>query len=66
MNVLNISLKFGSRKELKEAKKQLVDNNKFREAIQFASLKTNVKIDSKYMYSVREDRFIMVFFIKKL
>ena len=66
MNRLDISFRFGSSKVFNEAKSQLVDNSKFREAIQYASLKSNTKINSSYMYSVRDDKLVLAFFIKKL
>ena len=66
LNKLDISFKFSSSKVFSEAKKQLVDDGKFREAIQFASLKANTKLNSSYMYSVREDKLTIAFFITKL
>ena len=66
LNKFDISLKFSSSKVFSEAKKQLVDDGKFREAIQFASLKTNTKLNSSYIYSVRDDRLTIAFFIAKL
>ncbi len=66
LNKLNVSFKFSSPSVLGEAKKQLVDNEKFREIIQFAGLKSNTKLDLSYQYSVHEDRLTVAFFITKL
>ncbi len=66
LNKLDVSFKFGSSKVFGEAKKQLIDDGKFREAIQFASLKANTKLNSSYVYSVREDKLTIAFFITKL
>ena len=66
LNKLNISFKFGSSAEFKVAKKQLVDNGKFRELIQFASLKGGVKLSPSYSYSLREEKSIIAFFISKI
>ncbi len=66
-NKLDVSFKFASSEVLNEAKKQLVDNHKFNEAIQFASLKSNVKLDrSQYRYSAREERLTMSFYMKRM
>ena len=64
LNKLDVSFKFSSSKVFSEAKKQLVDDGKFREAIQFASLKANTKLN--YMYSVRDDKLTIAFFITKM
>ena len=66
LNKLDVSFKFSSSKVFSEAKKQLVDDGKFREAIQFASLKANTKLNSSYMYSVRDDKLTIAFFITKM
>ena len=66
LNKMDVSFKFGSTKVFIEAKKQLVDNGKFREAVQFASLKTNVKLNSNYSYSVSDDKLTIAFFMTKL
>lgn len=66
LNKLDVSFRFSSSKVFSEAKKQLVDDGKFREAIQFASLKANTKLNSSYMYSVRDDKLTIAFFITKL
>ncbi len=62
----DVSFKFETDKIYKEAKKQLVENSKFRDAIQYASLKTGVKLDTGYRYSTRDDRLVLAFFMKKL
>lgn len=66
LNKLDVSFKFSSSKVFSEAKKQLVDDGKFREAIQFAGLKANTKLNSSYMYSVRDDKLTIAFFITKM
>lgn len=65
-NKYDISLKFASPRLLADAKKQLVDDGKFREAIQYASLKSGVKLDLSYRYSLREDKLTIAFFITKM
>ena len=65
-NKLDISFKFSSPEVFAKAKKQLVDEGKFREAMQFASLKTSVKLNSSFSYSLREDRLSIAFFMNKL
>jgi len=62
----DVSFKFASSAVFGEAKKQLLDNDKFREAIQFAALKANTKLDLNYVYSLREDKLTMAFFMTKL
>ncbi len=66
LNKLDVSFKFASPKVFGEAKKQLIDNGKFREAIQFAALKSNIKLNSSYVYSVSESKLTIAFFITKL
>lgn len=66
MNKLDVSFKFGSSKVFNEAKNQLLDKGKFREAIQYAGLKANVKIDSSYMYSAKDDKLTIAFFMTRL
>ncbi len=60
----DVSLKFASQNVLDEAKRHLIDEGKFKEAIQFAGLKNNMKLNFNYRFSVREDRLIIMFFIK--
>ncbi len=64
-NRFDISLKFAP-SVFAEAKKQLIDDGKFREAIQFASLKTGVKLNTGYSYSTREDKLTLAFFVTKV
>ena len=64
--MLKSGLKFGSSKVFNEAKNQLLDKGKFREAIQYAGLKANVKIDSSYMYSAKDDKLTIAFFMTRL
>lgn len=66
LNRFDVSFKYGTSEAFNEAKKDLIDNKKFREAIQFASLKSNVKLNSSYMYSVRDDRSTIALFMTKL
>ena len=66
LNRLDVSFKFGSSEAFSEAKKQLVDAGKFREIIQFASLKSGTKLNSSYMYSVRDEKMTMAFSITKV
>lgn len=62
----DFSFKFGSAEAYGEAKKSLVDGSKFREAIQYACLKSGVKLDASYKYSVRDDRQVLAFFTTRL
>lgn len=64
-NRFDISVKFASSSVYNEAKRHLIDQGKFREVIQFASLKANVKLDSSYRYSVRDDKLTIAFFTSK-
>ena len=61
-----ISFKFASSEVLSAAQKQLIDEGRYREIIQFAGLKANVKLDTSYVYSVRDDKLTIAFYIKKL
>ena len=63
---LDITLKFASDKAYNEAKKELVDGGKFREAIQYAGLKAGVKLNSSYMHSMRDERLTMAFYMNKM
>lgn len=63
---LDISFKFGSPEVFNESKRHLVDSNKFREAVQFAGLKANVRLNTSFMYSVRDDKLTMAFYLKKM
>lgn len=63
---LDVTFKFASIDAYKDAKKQLVDGGKFREAIQYAGLKANVKLSTGYMHSMREERLTMAFFMTKM
>ena len=65
-NKMEISFKFSSAEIYNEAKRQLVDGGKFREAIQYANLKSGNRVSTSYMYSSREELCTMVFFVKKL
>lgn len=65
-NKLDVSFKFGSSNIFGIAKKRLIDDGKIREAIQYASLKSKVKLNSSYKYSVRDDRLTMSFYMEKI
>ena len=60
------SFRFSSVQLLRSATAELVDGGKFREAIQYATLKSSVRLDTTYSYSVREDKLTLAFFLKKL
>lgn len=66
LNKMYVSFKFGSSKALNEAKKQLVDGGKFREAIQFAGLKANKRLSLDFKYSVCNEMRTIALFITKL
>lgn len=61
----NISFKFSSNDVFNEAKSKLIDNGKFREIMQYAALKSNIKLDSTYKYSARENSLIIAFYMTK-
>lgn len=62
---LEISLKFVSQIVFNEAKQALIDGGKFREAIQYAGLKADVRLDLSYKYVASDERLTMTFFITK-
>ena len=66
LNKLDVSFKFGSEKAYNEAKRHLIDDGKFRDAVQLAGLKAGVKLDSSFAYSVRDDKLTLAFFMKKI
>ena len=61
----DVSLKFASIEQFNVAKKELIDNSKIRTAMQYATLKTGVKLDLSYTYSCREDRLVIAFYMRK-
>lgn len=63
---LDISIKFATADILADTEKHLIKQGAFIEAIRFASLKSNVKLDSSYKYSTATDRLTMAFYISKL
>ncbi len=62
----DLSFKFSSAELLKQAAAELIDGGKFREAIKFATLKSSVRLDTTYSYSVRDDKLTIAFFLKKI
>ena len=65
-NKYDLSFKFGSASAYNNARKQLLDDGKFREIIQFANLKPDIRIGSSYSYSVRDELCTIAFFMNKL
>ena len=65
-NKTEISFKFSSAEVFEEAKKQLVDGGKFREALQYANLKSGNRVSTSFMYSSREELYTIVFLLKNL
>ncbi len=63
---LNIPMKFASASLYNDAKAQLVDNGKFREAIQCANLKSQTRLDTSYSYSYSAEKLTLSFNLKKL
>ena len=63
---LDISFKFGSDQAYADAKKQLIDSGKFREAMQYAELKSGIKLSSNYRYSCRDERLVIAFYLNKM
>ena len=64
--VFDISIKFADKKVLSEAERDLVTNSKIREAAQSVSLKTGVRVNLSYSYSVQKDSLILTFHFAKL
>lgn len=54
LNRFDLSFKFASTEVFYEAKKQLLEEKRIREAIQYAGLKSGVKLSSAYLYSEKE------------
>ncbi len=65
-DVFDVTLKFADKKVFREAHKSLIDNGKFSEAVQSASLKTGVRISHSYTYNDCKDRLILTFHLSKL
>ena len=63
---LEIGFKFGSKAVYTEAVKALIDSGRFREAIQWTNLKRDIRLDTSYMYSCRDERYTIVFTVKKI
>ena len=63
---LEVSLKFASRELFDEAKKQLVGQGRFWEAMQYAGLKSGIRLSPRYRYTVREELFTITFLMEKL
>ena len=64
--IFDLSFRFASAEILRTATAELIDGGKFREAVQYASLKSSVRLDTSYSYSIREDKLTVAFFLKKL
>lgn len=62
----DISFKFASKNAYREARRELIDNGKFREAIQYSNLRPGHRVDTSYSYSANDDRLSIRFFLKKL
>ena len=65
-NKYDLSFKFGSASAYNNARKQLLDDGKFREIIQFANLKPDIRIGSSYSYSVRDELCTIAIYMNKL
>lgn len=66
LNKLEVSFKFGSLKVYSEAKTHLVNDGKFREAIQLSNLKSKFKINLSYSYAARDDLLTLAFYMTKV
>lgn len=64
-NELYVTFKF-SPAIFNEAKKQLIDNGRFREALQYSNLKSDIRINTNYSYSVKDDKLTMSFFMDRI
>ena len=60
-DVLDNSFKFSSSDVLDEVKRELIDNGKMHEIIQYVNLKSKTKVKSEYKYSVKDERLIIFF-----
>ncbi len=65
-NKFDISFKFASSSEFEDAKRELLSGGKFREAIQYSNLKSDIRVDSSFIYSVADDRKTLAFYLKRL
>ena len=65
-NRFDISVKFVSQSICNEAKRDLIDNGKLREIIQFANLKSSSRVSGSFSYSTNENIFTITFYLKKL
>ena len=63
---LYVSFKFASNRVYSDAKKRLIDDGKFMEAIQFATLKTSIKLNSRYSYSAQDNKLIIAFYVSRM
>ncbi|MBR5774044.1 MAG: hypothetical protein IKY44_04245, partial [Clostridia bacterium] len=66
LNKLDISFKFGSAAAYNEAKQDLINKGKFRDAIQLAALRADVRLGTAYTYMSFDDRWTMMFRITKM
>ncbi len=63
---LDISFKFGSKAVFGEAKMQLLDNGKLREAVKYAGLKSGTRLSSSFTYSQNPDKLTIALFMQKI
>lgn len=61
----DVSFKFGSEAVYKLAKKSLIDNDEIRKIITQINSSQTVKFSPNYSYATRDDRWTVVFFLKK-
>ena len=62
----DFTFKFSQAVTLREAKIQLVDEGRLREAIRYATLKTGVRIDTSFVYSINDDMLVLSFYLTEL
>ncbi len=63
---LDIHLKFATAAVYAQAKRELLDGSKFREAIQYANLKGTARVDTGYSYAYSDNKWTMTIHLRKL
>ena len=64
-NVLDNSFKCKDNAVLEEVRKELIDNGKLHEIIQYNNLKSRTKLKTEYTYSVKEEKLIISFYLSE-
>lgn len=65
-NTKSISIKCADNMVWKEFMKKLITEQKFREIVQYASLKSGIRFSLTYSYTAKEERNILTFYVNKI